>query len=223
MQLSKNEEDYIKALFSLTVESRHKNVGTNRLAEYLNLSPASVNSMLKKLKLKLLVDYQKYGKLQLTDSGKKIALTMLRKHRLWETFLCNHLNFDWDEVHEIAEQLEHINSTKLIDELDKFLDFPKKDPHGANIPRLNENYTPATILKLSEIKKGNICKLIKVEDNSAAFLKYFKKIGLTLNTEIEVVDCFEFDNSFVIKYNAQQETVSNKFAENIFVELLDLN
>src|SRR3954454_8694896 len=133
--LSHTEENYLKALFHLTTESIDKSkAGTNELAAHLNVKPASVNDMLKKLKEKKLISYEKYGKISLTAEGKRKAVDIIRKHRLWETFLYEKLEFSWDEVHEIAEQLEHIQSQKLVDKLDKFLKYPQFDPHGDAIP-----------------------------------------------------------------------------------------
>ena len=133
--LSFTEENYLKALWHLTMDNTHKEeAGTNELAAHLNVKPATANDMLKKLKEKKLVDYKKYGKSSLTNIGKKLAIEVVRKHRLWETFLYEKLEFTWDEVHEVAEQLEHIKSQKLVDKLDKFLNYPKLDPHGDVIP-----------------------------------------------------------------------------------------
>jgi DtxR family Mn-dependent transcriptional regulator len=134
--LTQTEENYLKALLNLTCNGNEQEVtGTNQLAKYLNVRPATANDMLKKLKDKLLVEQEKYGKITLTEEGKSRALFIVRKHRIWETFLHDILHFEDDEVHEIAEQLEHIKSDKLIDRLDAFLNFPKTDPHGTEIPR----------------------------------------------------------------------------------------
>jgi DtxR family Mn-dependent transcriptional regulator len=135
VMLSFTEENYLKALWHLTMGNTLKDeAGTNELAAYLNVKPATSNDMLKKLKAKKLVDYKKYGKSSLTHKGKKLAIEIVRKHRLWETFLYEKLDFTWDEVHEVAEQLEHIKSQKLVDKLDKFLNYPALDPHGDVIP-----------------------------------------------------------------------------------------
>ena len=149
--LTKSEEDYLKALFQLLIEDNSEKVGNNQLAEYLKVSPASTNNMIKKLKTKNYVVSEKYGKLELTDEGRAIAVRLIRKHRLWETFLYNYLNFSWDEVHEVAEQLEHIKSYKLIDELDRFMDFPEKDPHGELIPNAKGEYKVIPKITLSSL------------------------------------------------------------------------
>jgi len=220
MTLTKNEEDYLKMLFHLTVENDQKKAGTNKLAEHLNVSPASVNAMLKKLKIKELVDYQKYGKLQLTAQGKNIAIQLIRKHRLWETFLYQHMNFKWEEVHEVAEQLEHIKSDKLIEELDKFLGHPQRDPHGAIIPNTNGEYLEVNKMTLAEIEEGKTCRLVSVKDESAVFLKFVSKIGLSLNSKILVQEVQAFDQSLTIIFDKKEETVSHKFATHVFVEEL---
>ncbi len=219
MTLSKNEEDYLKALFHLIVEQGIEAARTKELAAYLDVAPASVNAMLKKLKLKGLVEYEKYGKLQLSLSGQKIATQIIRKHRLWETFLYKNLNFNWEEVHEVAEQLEHIQSEKLINELDKFLGFPKIDPHGSPIPSSNGDYQAIPKVLLSEMKEGNACKIVGVKEGSIEFLKYFSQIGLVLSSNVIVEKIIEFDNSMLISFEGKEETISQKFAANIFVEI----
>lgn len=132
--LTQTEENYLKALLYLTSDVKENVTGTNQLAKYLNVRPATAYDMLKKLKEKLLIEQARYGKISLTEEGRRRALLVIRKHRIWETFLHDILHFEDDEVHEIAEQLEHIKSDKLIDRLDAFLNFPKVDPHGAEIP-----------------------------------------------------------------------------------------
>ncbi len=220
MDVTKNIEDYLKAIFYIINESKNGKAGTNQLAEYLNLSPASVSSMLRKLKEKKLIAYEKYGKLELTKNGHEIAVQLVRKHRLWETFLCDQLNFNWDEVHEVAHQLEHIQSPKLIFELDKFLGHPKFDPHGDVIPDEKGNFKNQSRLTLSQLKKGNLCRLVSVKDSSAVFLNYVTQIGLALSSEIEVMELREFDDSILIAFNDKMENISKKFAENIYVEII---
>jgi DtxR family Mn-dependent transcriptional regulator len=220
MKLTKNIEDYLKAVFQLIHEENREKVGTNHLAEHLDLSPASVSVMLKKLKEKGLIDYEKYGKIELTQKGYQIAVSLIRKHRLWETFLHDHMNFTWDEVHEVAHQLEHIHSPKLIAELDNFLGNPKRDPHGDLIPDKNGNFVSAERKSLADLRAGELCKLSSVRDNSAAFLKYVTQIGLALSSEIQILEIREFDGSMLIAYDQKQENVSRKFAESIYVETL---
>lgn len=218
--LTKNEEDYLKALFHLTEEMEEDRAGVNQLAEYLNISPASVTAMLKKLKTKDLVEYERYGKLELSSDGKAIAVDLIRKHRLWETFLYKYLNFQWDEVHEVAEQLEHIKSRKLIDQLDKFLGHPIRDPHGDIIPGKDGTYHVLPKTTLSDLSAGSKCKLIAVRDNSVAFLRYVAEIGLALSSEIDVMDKRDFDGSMEIGFGEKRINISAKFAENVFVEVM---
>ena len=216
--LSLTEENYIKALFHLTLTSPDKKeTGTTEIAKTLNVKPATANNMIKKLRDKKLIDYQKYGKVQLTKEGKKKALQILRKHRLWETFLYEKLEFDWGEVHEVAEQLEHISSEKLVDRLDKFLGFPKVDPHGDPIPDSKGKMKPISRFTLSQIQVGNTCKMVAVKDDSAVFLKYVVKIGLSLNSQITVVGKQAFDSTLEIEINGNRKRVSEKFADHIFV------
>ncbi|KAA1246680.1 metal-dependent transcriptional regulator [Aquimarina sp. RZ0] len=218
--LTKSEEDYLKAIFQLLIGDNSRKVGNNQLAEYLKVSPASTNNMIKKLKAKQYVFSEKYGKLELTEEGKSIAVRLIRKHRLWETFLCNYLNFTWDEVHEVAEQLEHIKSNKLIDELDSFMDFPTKDPHGEMIPNANGEYSLLPKITLSSLDEGDVCQLISVNDGSVTFLKYVSEIGLALSSEIKVLEIRDFDKSIKIGFNTSVETVTRKFADNVFVKIV---
>ena len=220
MNITKHVEDYLKAIFHLIYEDEIQRVGTNQLAEQLQISPASVSVMIKKMKNKGLVDYQKYGKIALTDSGYEIALKLIRKHRLWETFLHRYMNFSWDEVHDVAHQLEHINSPKLIRELDNFMGNPKRDPHGDIIPGENGDFIVPTKKSLAELNTGDRCRLVSVKDNSAVFLKYVTQLGLALSSEIMVVEIREFDGSMLISYDRKKENVSKKFAESIYVEIL---
>lgn len=215
--LSKTEEDYLKALLHLTILSDKTGVGTNELAGELQVKPATVTDMLKKLKDKELVDYKKYGKISLTVLGKKNGMDIIRKHRLWETFLYEKMNFSWDEVHEVAEQLEHIHSQKLIDSLDEFLEFPKFDPHGDAIPSKNGEIAIPFSRKLSELNQLDECKVIAVKDNSSAFLQYADKIGITIGQQIEIVHIEEFDQLLTIQIEGEEKIISQKFAENIFV------
>jgi len=215
--LSYTEENYLKALLKITLDRGIEEAGTNELASSLLVKPATANDMLKKLKDKKLVDFEKYGKITLTKEGKKNAIDIIRKHRIWETFLYEKLEFSWDEVHEVAEQLEHIHSQKLIDKLDKLLDFPEFDPHGDPIPNKNGDIKVQFKKTLADVAVGISCKLVAVKDNSSSFLQYVVKVGLGINNEITVVSKQEYDAITVIEVNGNQSSVSQKFAENIFV------
>ena len=218
--ISSNVEDYLKAIFQLSSEDEEKKVGTNQLAEYLNIKPASASVMLKKLRTRELVSYEKYGRIGLTPKGWNIAVALIRRHRLWETFLHQKLNFTWDEVHELAHDLEHIQSEKLIRELDKHLGYPSHDPHGHIIPDEKGNFSKDERVLLANLAQGEKCRLVSVRDSSAEFLKYVTQLGLALSTEIEVREIREFDGSLLLAYDDRTESVSRKFAENIFVKIL---
>lgn len=218
--ISSSVEDYLKAIFQLSSEDEEKKAGTNQLAEYLGIKPASVSVMLKKLRTRELVSYEKYGRIGLTAKGWDIAVELIRRHRLWETFLYEKLNFSWDEVHEVAHDLEHIQSDKLIKELDKHLGYPSHDPHGHVIPDEKGNFNKDERVLLFNLKQGQKCKLVSVRDSSAEFLKYVTQLGLALSTEIEVKEIREFDGSLLLTYDDRKESVSQKFAENIFVKIL---
>ena len=215
--LTYTEENYLKALLKISLDNDNEEVGTNELAIYLTVKPATANDMLKKLKNKGFVAYEKYGKIKLSETGRKFAINIIRKHRLWETFLYEKLDFSWDEVHEVAEQLEHIQSEKLIDKLDKFLNFPEFDPHGDPIPNKKGELKIQFKNTLADIKVGHLCKMVAVKDNTSSFLQYVVKVGLGINNEIKVISKQAYDNLTVIEVNGVRSSVSQKFAENIFV------
>jgi DtxR family Mn-dependent transcriptional regulator len=217
MMLSFTEENYLKALQKIAFDSGIEKVGTNELATALLVRPATANNMLKKLKEKELVDYEKYGKITLTKTGRKKALDIIRKHRLWETFLYEKLEFSWDEVHEVAEQLEHIQSEKLVDKLEKLLEYPDFDPHGDPIPNKKGEVKVQVKKTLSDVAVGSSCQMVAVKDDSSSFLQYVVEVGLELNSEIVVVSKQEYDAITVIAVNGVKSSVSQMFAENIFV------
>ncbi len=216
--LSFTEENYLKALLHLTTETGDKEeAGTNEIAAHLNVKPATANDMLKKLKEKKLIDYEKYGKSSLTTSGRKLAIEVVRKHRLWETFLYEKLEFTWDEVHEVAEQLEHIQSSKLVDKLDKFLNYPVFDPHGDAIPTAKGEMKVPLKKTLNEQEIGRSCMMIGVKENSSSFLQYVDKVGLSINKKIKVLSKQPYDELIEIEVNGKRFSVSPKFAENILI------
>lgn len=220
IMISQAEENYLKALFHLTNEIQEKTeAGTNELAESLDVTPATANNMLKKLKEKELVVYEKYGKITLTEKGRTFAVEIVRKHRLWETFLYEKLNFTWDEVHEVAEQLEHIKSAKLVEQLERFLDYPEIDPHGDPIPNAKGEIKLIKRKTLAEIEVGSTCKLISVKDGSSSFLQYVVKLGLGLSSKIKIIDRQEFDGSMEIEINEVRSSISKKVAQNLYVML----
>jgi len=216
--LSHTEENYLKALLQLTHEKGNKrDAGTNELAAHLSVKPATANDMLKKLKEKKLIEYEKYGKSSLTKEGKKKAIEIVRKHRLWETFLFEKLAFTWDEVHEVAEQLEHIKSAKLVDKLDEFLNFPGFDPHGDVIPNKKGEMKQLSKKTLDEEEVGHLCTMIGVKDNSAAFLKYVDKVGLGIKKKIRIISKQPYDELIEIEVDGKRSSVSPKFASNIVI------
>ncbi len=215
--ITKKEEDYLKGLLHLKWAQKGGRVGTNQLADTVGVAPATANSMLKKLREKQWVDYEKYGAIDLTPEGEKIALQLIRKHRLWETFLHDTLGFTWDEVHEVAEQLEHIHSEKLISRLDEFLGYPAQDPHGDPIPGPDGKYEKISRKTLAEMPVGSVVRIVSVRDTSAAFLQYASEMDMDLDTQIEILDRQEFDNSLYIRVKDRTHRVSEKFSRNVFV------
>lgn len=191
--LSITEENHLKAIFHLSSDG-NKDVSTNAIADSLKTKAPSVTDMLKKLSEKKLVSYKKYQGSFLTEDGRKTALNIIRKHRLWEVFLVNKLNFNWDEVHDIAEQLEHIKSEKLINELDKFLDYPAKDPHGDPIPNPAGFIKYTTKLVLSDLAIGETGKFVGIKDSSSTFLKLLDKRKISLGSNIKVLHQEDFDH-----------------------------
>lgn len=216
--LSITEENYIKHILGHLLEAGFQGgVGTNELAASLQVKPSSANVMLKRLREKGLINYEKYGKIFLSEEGRRVGMEIIRKHRLWETFLYEKLDFTWDEVHEVAEQLEHIQSKKLVEKLDKFLGYPSVDPHGDPIPNSEGEIRIEPKLLLSDIAEGQTCRMVAVNDNSAAFLKYVQKLGLAINHEIRILSRLSFDDSLEIEVQGESARVSKKFAQNIYV------
>lgn len=219
--LSYTEENYLKALLMITTEHADKSeAGTNELAAHLHVKPATANDMLKKLKEKKLISYEKYGKITLTKQGRKIGISVIRKHRLWETFLFEKLGFTWDEVHEVAEQLEHIQSEKLVEKLDQFLQYPQFDPHGDPIPKSNGQLPKISTTLLSEINVGDTCAVVAVKDTSVVFLQYLHQLSIGVGTKIKVIDQVQFDGSLLIEVDNKKTSVSLKLAESLLVKSL---
>jgi len=216
--VSYTEENYLKAIFKL-IEKGEKSASTNGISRELKTSAASVTDMLKRLSEKELILYEKYKGVKLTPHGKKIATSLIRKHRLWEVFLVDKLNFAWDEVHEIAEEMEHIQSDELINRLDNFLNYPKFDPHGDPIPDTDGNFTFRSQTPLTEIGKGIAAVVVGVTEHSSPFLQYLDRLGLSLGTPILVIEEFDYDQSIKVMLNSTAEQVlSFKVAKNILVQ-----
>jgi len=218
LNYSVSEENYIKAIFHL--QKDQYTVTTNALAERLNTKPASVTDMMKKLKAKKLLHYQPYQGFRLSNEGRKVALDIIRRHRLWEFFLAEKLKFKWDEVHAVAEDLEHVSSKKLIDKLDEFLGNPKFDPHGDPIPDSlgkMENSAQINLTELPVNKPAEVCRVINQSDELLELLQH-KKINI--GTKLEVKRKFGFDHSIEIKLRQQPSfSISEQLAKNIYVTL----
>lgn len=214
------EENYLKAIYKLSAETGETETTTNALAEAVATKAASVTDMLKKLSDKGLVRYEKYKGVGLSETGKDIALQVVRKHRLWESFLFEKLGFGWDEVHEIAEQLEHIQSEKLIDRLDAHLGFPKHDPHGDPIPDKTGKMAGDTFIALNLVAKGQHCLLSGVTDHSSAFLKSMERWGLGIGTELTPGETNAFDGTLeLVLSDGQSIVIGQKSAAHILVKI----
>lgn len=214
---SHTEENYLKALFSLSAGGGEVNV--NELSKKLGIKMPTVTSMMKKLAEKKLVHYESYKPLRLTEKGRKEAGLIIRKHRLTEMFLVEKMGFGWEQVHEIAEQVEHIHSPEFFEKMDELLGFPKMDPHGSPIPDRNGKMEWKSYLKLSECKEGEILNLTAVVNTSIEFLKFLNSRGLFLGTEIKVVSVEPFDNSMLVSYGKKKpEMLSHIVCERLLVE-----
>lgn len=217
LNYSTSEENYIKAIFHLQGEKG--NVTTNALAHDLKTRPASVTDMMKKLKEKKLLHYQPYQGFRLSNEGKKVALGIIRRHRLWEYFLAEKLKFDWDEVHAVAEDLEHVSSKKLIDKLDEFLGHPRFDPHGDPIPDPEGKIETARRIPITELPVNKPAVVCHVGDQSREMLELLRHKNIRIGTRVEVKKKFSFDNSIEIRVRNQAPvTISGQLAENIFVK-----
>ena len=210
------EENYLKAIYQLSLKS-NKGVSTTALAKQLETKASSVTDMLRKLAAKSLVHYKKYQGATLTESGKSTALQVLRKHRLWEVFLFEKLHFKWDQVHVIAEQLEHIQSDELIARLDRFLGHPKHDPHGDPIPDEDGNVFHHKDYFLSDLAAGDAAVIIGVKDSSSKFLQYLDEKGLALGREFVVDEVTDYDGSMRLQVAANALTVSRQVGDNLYV------
>jgi len=211
------EENYLKAIYHIS-QSTHSEVSTNAIAQKIDAKASSVTDMLKKLADKNLITYIKYRGVHLTEKGRLAAVDIVRKHRLWEVFLVDKLNFAWDEVHDVAEQLEHIKSQKLINELDALLDFPTHDPHGDPIPDKNGQIhrTNKILLSQAEVEKSYTC--VGVLDSSSDNLKYLDKHKIGIGTALRLEDKEDFDQSMHIIINDVAIIMSKAITNNIYVK-----
>ena len=212
-----SEENYLKVIYNLDKQGIKK-ITPTAIAEALNNNPASVIDMLKKLGDKKLLAYEKTKGAKLTANGKAIAISVIRKHRLWEVFLLEKLGYEWDQVHDIAEQLEHIHYADLADKLDRFLGFPKYDPHGDPIPSANGEMVSVNRIMLEEAQVGKTYKVVGVKDTSPEFLQYLKKLEIGIGTKITIKEKIPFDNSMVIVIEKNMHTtVSKVFSQNLLM------
>lgn len=216
---SQTEENYLKALFGLSKDIDTVNI--SKLSSLLNVSLPTVNSMVKKLNRQALVNYEKYNPISLTEKGKKLAASITRKHRLTEMFLLTKMGFKWDEVHEIAEQIEHINSQAFFERMDELLEYPVIDPHGSPIPDKEGNITKNDNIRLSDCKTGESVRLVELSNDSSAFLKLLNSKELYLGVEIEIKSIEAYDQSMLVGYiNHTSETLSPFVCESLLVEVV---
>jgi len=216
LNFSTSEENYLKTIFHL--QTKDENVTTNELAEKLQAKPASITDMMKKLKTRRLVNYQPYQGFRLTPEGKKVALSIIRRHRLWEYFLAEKLKFNWDEVHEVAEQLEHVSNKKLIDKLDEYLAFPKFDPHGDPIPDTNGKMETGQQINLPDLPVNKTAKVCFIANQSELLMEHLNEKKINIGVSIVVKRKFSFDDSLEIKLDNKLLMISDQLAKNIFVK-----
>lgn len=216
---SSTVENYLKALYTLADETGEINL--SNLSVYLKVSKPTVNSMVKTLTKEGWVAYEKYKPIKLTEKGRKAAALIIRKHRLTEMFLVEKMGFGWDEVHEIAEQVEHVKVTTFFDRMDKLLDFPKVDPHGSPIPDKEGNIIRHNYKKLSECQVGDKVRLVALNQSSKELLEFLNSRNISLKIEFEIKSIETFDNSMSINYHQYTaETLSHKVCERLLVEKL---
>lgn len=217
--VSTTEENYLKAIFKIS-ERSEKSAKTSAIAEHLETTPASVTDMLKKLSDKGLLNYEKYRGVTLTQEGIKVATEMVRKHRLWEVFLVEKLRFSWDKIHDIAEELEHVNSSELIQRLDAFLDYPKFDPHGDPIPNAHGKFTIRNQTVLSDMHEKQKGIVIGVKEHSTPFLQHLNKIKIKLGTFLEIQEVNSFDGSMAVLADGKiAHTFSKRITDNLLIKI----
>lgn len=210
------EENYLKAMLNLSLKSGE--ITVNDLSKSLNIKMPTVNSMVKRLASKGYINYQSYKPITLTAEGEKEALLIVRKHRLTEMFLVEKMGFGWEEVHEVAEQIEHIHSPKFFAKMDELLDSPTVDPHGSPIPDASGNMHWKTYETLSQFGPGDKLRLVAVTNSNDDFLKYLNSKNITLETQVEILDKEEFDQTMTVKFNQQTAVLSPKVTEKLLVE-----
>jgi DtxR family Mn-dependent transcriptional regulator len=216
--LSLTEENYIKAIYNLSEQSSDFSAGTNELAGYLGLKPGTITETIKRLSEKGLIAYEKYQPLRLTIIGKSLALQIIRNQRLWKTYLVKRMGFGWEEIDEMAHQLEHIRSAKLIDRMDELLGYPLFDPHGDPIPDKRGNMRGRCFIALDRAHAGQDYRITAVNDHSEKFIRYMNKIGLQIGDQIHIEEVEEYDGSMTVLVNSQKNfLIPSSLAENILV------
>jgi DtxR family Mn-dependent transcriptional regulator len=216
MQRTRTTEDYLKAICML--EQRDERVSTSALAARLRLADASITDMLKKLSGKGLVRYERYQGVELTPPGRKVALKIMRRHRLWEMFLVKFLGFSWDQIHEEAERLEHVTSDLLEQRIDRVLGHPNVDPHGDPIPSADGVVKDHTLTTLAESSPGSVVVVTRVRDENPEILRYMALLGIDLQKTIRVDEAIDFDGSLRVQMGSREQFISAKLAESIYVE-----
>jgi DtxR family Mn-dependent transcriptional regulator len=215
---SNTEENYLKVIYHLSL-SNDGLITTNSIAEKVQTKAASVTDMMRKLAEKKLVNYQKYQGVTLTEAGKSVAVNIVRKHRLWEVFLVDKLNFKWDEVHDIAEELEHINSSELVERLNEYLKFPTNDPHGDPIPDKSGKFGTEIFVKLSKLEPEQQGIIMGVSEHSSPFLKHLEKLQLTLGKRIKLLEIIGFDGSVELLLEGNKINVSREVAKHLLIKI----
>jgi DtxR family Mn-dependent transcriptional regulator len=215
---SKTEENYLKAIFKLSANNGDS-VSTNNMAAELQTSAASVSDMLKRLAEKGLINYEKYRGVQLTKAGRTIAVNLIRSHRLWEVFLVDKLQYKWDQVHDLAEELEHIYDSEMLDKMHQFLGYPTHDPHGDPIPDADGKIVFHEPTSLTELLAGEKGLVVKVDEQSADFLQYLDRLQITIGSRIDIDEFNDYDNSQVIRIDGGSPVfISEKVGKNLILK-----
>lgn len=213
-----SKENYLKAIFNYNA-LMNDTASTSQMANELSVSNSAISDMAKKLSLDGLVTYEKYKGMELTSKGEKIALQVIRRHRLWELFLMKILGLAWSEIHDEAENLEHHTSDFLIDKIDEYLGYPEFDPHGHPIPRKNGTLPESSeIMPLYDCEIGINYEFIRVDDRDNSLIDYLTKVGLLLNTKLIIRDRLAFDESLTVEFNNKSFPFSKKISKSIFVK-----
>jgi DtxR family Mn-dependent transcriptional regulator len=214
---SHTEQNYIKAIYHLSKDAGGT-AYTQELASAMSTTPASASDMIRKLSEKGLVSHVPYRGARLNKKGEKTALYIIRRHRLWELFLTEVLKFKWDEVHAMAEELEHVSSDLLLERIDEYLDHPRFDPHGDPIPDAQGKIAETNFTRLSLLEKNQSGKISGVQEHSTEFLKYLAEAGLVLGAKVRIINRYDFDKSFDVLINGEKQLhISSQVAGNILI------